>query len=212
MGENEVKNNRKILKTGIRKKWLCIAMVICLGIAFLGGWKAHKAYYEMKNKEQEVTVSYVSGKLENIGELATQQLTYSSSIPIEDGSIPFLTKKGFTMEYNATLKAGVDMEDMEIEEKGKTYVITIPHAKILGTAHVDPNSIQFVDEKKAVFNWNTQEDVAVAISKAEEDIESNPAVDTTALLENADENIEQLIHMVLDDSVGDREVEVVFKD
>ncbi len=44
-----------------------------------------------------------------MGELATQEVTYTSRVQIEKGSIPFITKKGFTMEYNATLKAGVKM-------------------------------------------------------------------------------------------------------
>lgn len=212
MGEMEKKSYRGVVKSMKRRKWVGILLLICIAVGFLGGWKTHKAYYDRKFQEEEVTVSYVTGKLEDIGELATKQLTYTSRIPIEDGSIPVLTKKGFTMQYNATLKAGVDMREMEVKKSGKTYVIRIPHAKLLGPAHVDPDSVQFFDEKKAIFNWKQPEDVTKAISIAEKDIAENPNVDTSTLLEQADENTEQLIHKILDDSVGDMEIRVEFRE
>ena len=211
MGENEMREYKGKIRLTSRVKGICIALVVGIAVGAVGGWIAHKTVHDMLNKEAEVTVEYVTGKLENIGELATQEITYTSRVPIEKVTIPFITKKGFTMEYNATLKAGVQMEKMEILPTKEKVIVTIPHAEVLGTAHVDPNSIQFVDEKKAILNWNNQEDVAEALAKAEADIEENPAIDLSLLLERADENIEELIHTILDDSVGGLEVEVKFK-
>ena len=104
------------------------------------------------------------------------------------------------MEYNATLKAGVKMDDLNITKKDEKFIISVPHAEFLETPHVDPNSIKFIDEKKAVLNWNNKDDVAEAIAKAEKD-----------LLDRADDNFEKIVHNLLDDSVGEGNIEIVFK-
>lgn len=47
-------------------------------------------------------------------------------------------------------------------------------------------------------------------AKAKEDINNNPSIDVTSLLERADENTEKLIHTILDGSVRGCEIEVKF--
>ena len=118
-----------------------------------------------------------------------------------DGKIPFITKKSFVMYYNATLRAGVDLSEVEVKERGNDkIVVKLPHATIQGTPNIDPNSIEFKDEKKAILNQNKKEDVAEALAEAKEDLESNPSIDITLLLQRADEHAEELVHMLLDDT------------
>ena len=207
-----MKTNNKLNKIGSKAKDVCVGIVIGIALGCIIGWSIHTAVYNITHKETEVTVDYVTGKLENIGELATQKLTYTSRVPLEEGSIPFITKKGFVMEYNATIKAGIDVEEKQVDIKNDKVIVSVPHTKVLDTPHVDPNSIKFVDEKKAIFNWSTKEDVAKAIEAAENDVAENEAIDMKALLDNGDENLETLIHSLLDDAVGDKEVEVKFMD
>ena len=191
-------------------KMIGISMIVGILIGVLIGILIYKKVDNVMNKK-EVTLDYVTGKLENIGEFATQEVTYTSRVQIEKGSIPFITQKGFTMEYNATLKAGVEIENLKIDKKGDKYIISLPHADFLDTAHIDPNSIKFIDEKKAVLNWNNKDDVAEAIAKAEKDVMENPTVDKEMLFERADENVERLIHVFLDDLVGEDNIEIDFK-
>lgn len=191
-------------------KMIGISMIVGILIGALIGILIHKKVDNVMNKK-EVTLDYLTGKLENIGEFATQEVTYTSRVQIEKGSIPFITQKGFTMEYNATLKAGVEIENLKIDKKGDKYIISLPHADFLDTAHIDPNSIKFIDEKKAVLNWNNKDDVAEAIAKAEKDVMENPTVDKEMLFERADENVERLIHVFLDDLVGEDNIEIDFK-
>lgn len=99
-----MKTNNKLNKIRSKAKDVCVWIVIGLVIGCIVGWSTHTAIYNITHKEPEVSVGYVTGKLENIGELATQKLTYSGKVPLEEGSIPFITKKGFVMEYNARLK------------------------------------------------------------------------------------------------------------
>lgn len=211
--ENEVTkmSMKEKVKKGwktIVKGWKVIAISLIVGIA-IGTY----AGYNVCNflNRTEVTNDYISGKLEDIGELATQQVTYSSTEQMEDGSIPFINKKSFLMHYSATLKAGIQMDEVKEKITDKEVIVTIPHAKVLGKPQVNPDSIKFMDEKRALFNWQTKEDAKKAISLAEKDIENNDDIDTTPLLEKADEHAKELIYKVLDGSVNGLKVVVRFK-
>lgn len=186
---------------------ICIFGILCMFIGGLGGWKLY-AYF---HPDKEISIDYITVKLEDASELTTQKITYTSRVPIEKGSIPFINKRGFTMYYNATLRAGVNMKEVTIKKRGSKYIVTLPHAKLLGSPSIDPDSIEFHDEKKAIFNWNKHDDVAEAIKKAEEDINDNPSIDMNSLLIRADEHAEELVHYLLDDTVGNGEVVVKFK-
>lgn len=187
--------------------WMVVILVSVI-IGGISGWKIH-AYL---TKEDPIPVDYITAKLEDASELTTQTITYTSRVPMSDGSIPFITQKSFVMYYNATLRAGVDLLDVEVKERGNDkIVVKLPHATVQGTPNIDPNSIKFVDEKKALLNWNKKEDVAEALAKAKEDLDNNPSIDMTLLLEKADEHAEELVHMLLDDTYDDREIIVQFK-
>lgn len=113
-----MKTNNKLNKIRSKAKDVCVWIVIGLVIGCIVGWSTHTAIYNITHKEPEVSVGYVTGKLENIGELATQKLTYSGKVPLEEGSIPFITKKGFVMEYNAKI-VSKDELDWDDYVKGK---------------------------------------------------------------------------------------------
>lgn len=207
--KQEIETRKTVKKSkGIRIKLTCVIAVISIAVGFFAGWQVHTKFGDVMNKT-EITNDYITGKLENVGELTTQKVTYSSRQLMEKGTIPFITKKGFVMQYNATMTAGIDMSEMKVKTSDEKVTIYLPHATA-GKAHVDPDSITFTDEKKAILNWNTQEDVAEALAAAEKDAEENPAVDKEQLIEKADENAQTIIHNLLDDSVGRREVEIKY--
>lgn len=202
MDELAVKNMMK------RRRKIIITLVSALILIVVGMFIQHEIT-EMLNRKK-VTFQYLSGKLEDVGELTTQQITYSAERSVKKGSIPFITQKGFTMRYNATMKAGIRFEEMSIKIKKEQVIVKIPHAEVMSN-HVDPTSIEFTDEKNAIFNWKNEEDVTEALKEAEADVQNNPTVDYEELLERADEHAEELIHKLLDDSVDGREVEVRFR-
>lgn len=93
-------------------------------------------------KEDSIPVSYITAKLEDAAELTTQTITYTSRLPMSDGSMPFITKKSFVMYYNATLRAGVDLSDVEVKERGSDkIVVKLPHATVLGSPNIDPKFV-----------------------------------------------------------------------
>lgn len=206
---DDVVDNVKHMSPIKRKlmKWIVVILVSAL-IGGICGWQFH-AYI---TKDDPISPNYITAKLQDASELTTQTITYTSRVPMSDGTIPFITKKSFVMYYDATLRAGVDLSDVEVKERGNNkIVVKLPHATVQGNPDVDPNSIEFVDEKKALLNWNKKEDVAEALAKAKEDLESNPSIDMTLLLERADEHAEELVHMLLDDMYDNYEIIVQFK-
>lgn len=156
--------------------------------------------------EQEVTIEYISKKLENISELATAEMVYNNLYTVSEGKIPFITKKGFSMVYTATVKAGIDASLIDIDITEDEVKVIIPESQIQ-YIHVEPDSIQFYDEKKALFNWNEKEDVTAAISTAEKDAEEK--ADTDGLKKRANEEAKYIVKGILERSVGDKELVVV---
>lgn len=79
-----MKTNNKLNKIRSKAKDVCVWIVIGLVIGCIVGWSTHTAIYNITHKEPEVSVGYVTGKLENIGELATQKLTYSGRKTVKE--------------------------------------------------------------------------------------------------------------------------------
>ena len=62
-----MKTNNKLNKIRSKAKDVCVWIVIGLVIGCIVGWSTHTAIYNITHKEPEVSVGYVTGKLENIG-------------------------------------------------------------------------------------------------------------------------------------------------
>ncbi len=160
---------------------------------------------EVEAPEPEITIEYVDKKLENLGELATAEMTYNGLYTIVEGNIPFITQKGFSMTYEAQVKAGIEVSAIEVEVTDKEVVVTLPAAEIQ-MSYVDPESIQFYDEKMALFNWTEKTDVTEAIASAEADVQEKADLD--GLLERASKQAEYIVKGLLEDAVGDLKVVV----
>ena len=104
------------------------------------------------------------------------------------------------MTYEAQVKAGIDASAIEVEVTDKEVVVTLPAAEIQ-MSYVNPDSIQFYDEKMALFNWTEKTDVTEAISSAEEDVAQKADID--GLLERASKQAEYIVKGLLEDAVGD---------
>ena len=154
-------------------------------------------------KEPTITAEYITGKMEVASDLTTSELTYTGIVRYEDGSIPWLTQKGFTMKYTATVRAGIDFSKIQVDVNSKNVVITLPETEIQ-SVHVDPNSIDFYDQSYAIFNWTDKQDVATAIQAAESDVIANANMDE--LKAKSEEQTEKLLRGLLEDVIGEREL------
>ncbi len=154
-----------------------------------------------------VSTEYINQKLEGMGELVTQKMAYTGLYTVTEGKIPFITKKGFSMVYEAEVEARIDFSQIEFtsDETGINFII--PHSTIQ-KPHIDPASIQFFDEKRAVFNWQKKEDAVDAQAAAEEDVMKK--YDFSDMLKSADKHAELLLTTVFSDE--ETTVTVTFKD
>lgn len=146
---------------------------------------------EPKVEEPQITVEYINKKLNNISELSTAEMVYNGLYTVVEGNIPFITQKGFSMTYSAEMKAGIDATQIKTEITDDEVIITLPQAQILST-WVDPESIQFYDEKHALFNWSEKTDVTEAIAAAEADMKEKANQD--GLIKRASRQAEYIFY------------------
>ena len=83
----------------------------------------------------------------------------------ENGDIDFITKKAFTMVYDAEVRAGVDLAQARVEVSGNAITVSLPAPQLLGI-EIDPNSLEFYDSSFALFNWENKQDTAEALKVA----------------------------------------------
>lgn len=127
-----------------------------------------------QEKEPEITTDVIAERLTEISELATIQLEYRDISHFEDGTVALLTKKSFNVIYDAKIKVGVDLSKVNIEEKGVQVIVTLPYPEIFDVV-IDPDTIEFYDEKYALFNWQDRADTVEILKQAEEEVKQRVA-------------------------------------
>lgn len=161
------------------------------------------APYDVATKE--VSISLIESKIRDIGELATIEYLYTDAGKFEDPkkvfglNIPFTTKS-FIAKWDGTIKAGVQIDKIEVEVNKfrKEIVIYMTNAEIL-SHEIDSNSIETLDEKDGLFNPVKVEDVRAfdAISK---NAMKNRAIEN-GILDKAFDNARDIIEKLINNDV-----------
>ena len=172
---------------------ICVLILVIFGI-FLGRYWEGRKY-----QKADISVSAITARLTQASDLATARLEYRGLIRYEAGEIRFITQKGFTMIYNAHIKAGIDLSKAKVDVSGETITVTLPKAVIQ-------------DVKIALFNPQNKEDTVTALQAAKEDAEKNAA--DSELLTTANEQAQRLIQELLAPVTKDSEKEytIVFNE
>ena len=143
-----------------------------------------------------ITVGFLGARLldreDNIK--VSARLEYRGIIRYEDGDIQYINKKSFSMIYDAHIKAGIDLSQAEVSLSGKEITVTIPEPKVQDIV-IDPDSLEFYDEKLALFNWTKKEDTAKAMKYAKEDAEKKAA--QTDLIKQASQQAKTVVTTLL---------------
>lgn len=182
-----------------------IAAIALIAVGFLSA--------RLLGKEDNIKVSATSieERLSKCSELTTARLDYRGIIKYEDGDIQYINKKSFSMIYDAHIKAGIDLSKASVEVNGKKITVTVPKPEVQDIV-VDSDSLEFYDEKLALFNWTDKEDTQKAMAYAKQDAEEK--VSQTELLNQASRQaktvIETLLLPVTEDS--DTEYEIEFRE
>lgn len=165
-----------------------IASAALIMVGFLG------ARLLEKDDDVKVSATSIEERLSKCSDLTTARLDYRGIIRYEDGDIQYINKKSFSMIYDAHIKAGIDLSQAEVSVSGRKITVTIPKPEIQDIV-VDPDSLEFYDEKLALFNWTKKEDTAKAMGYAEEDAEKKAA--QTELIKQASEQAKTVITTLL---------------
>ncbi len=209
MNKNNNKTKRsnyfKLVALGVLGGLILSVLLVFAGYKLIPDSQIKK-FRKLSKFEQEITIDYVSKKLENISQLATAEMTYNGLLTVTEGNIPFITKKGFSMVYTAYVKGGIDPSLIKTEINNEEIRVYLPPSEIQ-ESFVDPESIEFYDEKHALFNWSDKKDVTEAIITATQDVKEN--ADIESLLNRADKQAELIIRGLLEGSLEDRKLVVV---
>lgn len=190
----------------MKKIRVIIVLIAAVALLALGFTSAR-----LLDKEPKVTVSATSieERLSKCSALTTARLDYRGIVKYEEGDIQFINKKGFSMIYDAHIKAGIDLSKAEVQVSGKTITVTLPEPEVQDIT-IDSDSLEFYDEKFALFNWSNKEDTAKAMEYAKED--ASGKAEQTDLLSQATEQaqtvIKTLIMPITEDDSNSYKVEI----
>lgn len=182
-----------------------IGAAALVAVGFLGAQLLERA------QQPSITMNSdtVAEQLVECNELATMKLDYRGLITYEEGDLPLLTKKAFSMIYDAEVRAGVDLAQAAVDIEGTNVSVSLPAATVQSIS-IDPDSLQFYDQQYALLNWQNRDDTAKALQMAQDDARAK--VDSTAMLEDAQEQAETVIEALLLPFTenGDYTVQVTF--
>ena len=170
------------------------AVIYLLIVVILAGMVVYLTQSLRRDREPEITGTFIDSKLEAAGELTSAKMIYNGLIHYSDGSIPFLTQKAFNM---------TEVTDSEV-------TVTLPAVEIFDIS-IDNDSIQYYDEKAALLNWERKEDAMDAIASAKEDVEQQTK-EMDDLETMAQEQAKTLITGMLSETVGDKTLVVKFEE
>ena len=201
-------------KHKLRRKLIFAAIIIAVFlVSILSAWLVGRAQVRKKNDETfidpvvvnpvspEVVLDIISSELKEIGELATAEYLftdaakYNDSKQIKNWNIP-LTEKSFILKWDGKIKAGIQIDkiDINIKEVSRTIQITLPSAEIL-SYEIDNSSVEILYEKDNIFNNISIEDKLDLDVAVEEEMKQR-AIEN-GLLELAQTNAEGIIASLL---------------
>lgn len=139
------------------------------------------------------------GSIQKKSQLITSEIIYPGYTKYIDTGIEFIDKGDFIMLYEAKASVGIDMSEVEITKNDltKTINVKIPKCKVLSVKIT--GDVEFVNEKFALFNFDSREDVTRAITQAEEDAINQ--INNMGTLDIADEQTQNIIKGMLSPAI-----------
>ncbi len=177
-----------------------LVLLIVLLCMVAGGW-----YYMKLKSQPTVTAKGLMERIEDSAELTVAKNYYTGIVRFDEGTIPLINKNGFTMKYEAVIDAGFDLDAVEIDVNDAQVLIQVP-AAVIQTVTIDPDSLEFYDNKFSIIKSDRKEATKQALIEAEKDATEHAAA--KGLLDEANKRAEVLFRGILAGSVGDREVVV----
>jgi hypothetical protein len=160
-------------------------------------------YLQARKKKTSVNSTIIESRIAECSDLTTCNLVYVDLVKYTEGSIPLITKKAFSMIYQANIRAGIDLSQAKVEVTPRTVTIHLPQTEVQ-SIEVDTNTLRFYDERLALFNWSHKEDIGSAITAAKKDAEEHANLDT--LKNQARGQAEKVLTKLIEPMTEGREV------
>ncbi len=178
-----------------------IVLILVIGVGV--GYTVYTKSKSLINPQPQITSAFLQSKLVDASDLTTAELSYNGIIHYDNGGIPWITQKKYSMLYSATVEAGIDLSGVEIEVTDDTVKVKLPEVQV-SEPDVDVDSVEFYDDSFALLNWESKEDAIDAIKEAKKDCKKKADLD--GLEAKAYENAKKLVEELLKDLIGDREL------
>ena len=195
MRDTETKPRRMGLKAKILLILLTLLLICGAALAaFLCGLRqAGQA------AEPQITGDLLASRLRSVQELVTVSYYYTNMGRFENQvdfygwKVPFTTKS-FIVSYDGVIKAGVDLEQLQVSIGDGEVTVTLPESRI--TSHEIPeDSLEVFDESDNLFNHITIEDYT-AFTRDQKSAMEQRAVDG-GLLDRANQEARTAVDSLL---------------
>ena len=212
MKESERMEERKnsALKKLIDKiplKYKFILLLVCVVVLIIAVLGFSSAINKKDNSQPEISVKATLERIVKVSDLSTFEAVYNGIAKVMNEKKP--EKIDFYVSYEAKVKAGVDVEQIElsVDEDNKVIYITLPDVKITDT-DVEIESLDYIFENDKA---NTENVSAKAYKACITDVE-NEASTEDAIFELAEENAQNIIKALVNPFAVqyDTEYEIVF--
>lgn len=191
------------------KKYYFTIFLICLAIV-TGLFFYFKS---LVTKETSILSDTVEEQVSKILELSTVKYNYTNVVSYKDNkkfnemNIPF-TSKGFLIKYSGYIKAGIDLETVEVNVKDKKSVeIVLDKPKVFDNV-INEEDVYVYDERESIFNQLKIEDLYDVLVKEKKNMEEE--VINKGLLKEAQKNAEEILNSFLQ-NMGFENIKILFK-
>jgi hypothetical protein len=191
------------------KKYYFTIFLICLAIV-TGLFFYFKS---LVTKETSILSDTVEEQVSKILELSTVKYNYTNVVSYKDNkkfnemNIPF-TSKGFLIKYSGYIKAGIDLETVEVNVKDKKSVeIVLDKPKVFDNV-INEEDVYVYDERESIFNQLKIEDLYDVLVKEKKNMEEE--VINKGLLNEAQKNAEEILNSFLQ-NMGFENIKILFK-
>lgn len=178
------------------KKWCLIItgieIITIMAVVYL------KFVYNQKSKYTIVTSTTLKEAI-NVSDLSTAKFIYNGIAEVYNADN---TVSGH-IKYNAEVKAGIDMNDVEFEinEQNLSIKLILPEIKIQANI-VDEQKLSFIPESIDI-------DISEALKVCQEDAERE-AKESDELIKTAQENLENTIEALIYPIVKEQGYSIIF--
>lgn len=190
------------------KKKLILVLIILIVIVGITGYAKISI-----NRKTNLLSNRIEEKIVRLMELSTVKYNYTNVVEYENKvqlsgiNIPFTNKK-FILKYSGYIKAGVDLNTIQVNLKDKDAVeITMDKAEIFENV-ISEEDVYFFDEKDSIFNKLSFKDLYVVLIEEKEKMKEE--VLEKGILNDAEKNGEEIITSLLE-GMGFNNVTINFK-